>query len=185
MESYEILDDGCLSFAYRDTPCIQNVELPTGLIGKISRVDLTESNVKLDCNFTLFVAYFNHFVIFVAYRDLTGLSVFSSLDSLVLDKNELMDLNTCPSIPTLKTLWVNNNNICDLVSFMDEVVNKFPNLEYISMMRNPCSPGLMDLSSPDVDAIRFYRLYVIFRLPGIRIIDWQEIQDAVCKLPVF
>ena len=64
-----------------------------------------------------------------------NLEHFSQLTTLILDKNYLPGLSDCPVIPTLETLWINNNAIEDLPSFMDECCAKFPNLRYLSMMR--------------------------------------------------
>jgi hypothetical protein len=59
----------------------------------------------------------------------------------------------------------------DLVEFMDEVVASFPNVTYLSAMRNPASPPLVSVSEADVAAAARYRLYVIFRLPRLQFLD--------------
>lgn len=116
---------------------------------------------------------------FLVCRDLTNISLFSYLETLILDKNELTDLSLCPSIPTLRTLWFNNNNVNDLPAFMDEVVAKFPSLQYLSVMRNPACPGLMNITDPDVEAIRLYRMYIIFRLPQLLVLDCTAVTPQV------
>ena len=70
---------------------------------------------------------------------------FESLQTLVIDHNNLTSISHCPTIITLKTLWCNNNQILNLSEFLDEVANKFPNLQHLSIMRNPCTPSLADL----------------------------------------
>ena len=64
-----------------------------------------------------------------------NLERFDQLHTLVLDKNYLPGLSDCPSIPSLHTLWFNNNAVEDLPRFMDEVTTAFPNLRVLSMMR--------------------------------------------------
>ena len=45
------------------------------------------------------------------FRSFANLQCFPSLQTLVLDKNGLEDIKGCPSIPTLTTLWFNNNRV--------------------------------------------------------------------------
>jgi hypothetical protein len=76
---------------------------------------------------------------------LDKLQYFEALQTLVIDHNNLTSMSHCPSIPTLKTLWCNNNQILNLSEFLDVVLKKFPNLQHLSIMRNPCTPSLADL----------------------------------------
>ena len=76
---------------------------------------------------------------------LDKLKYFEALQTLVIDHNNLTSMSNCPSIPTLKTLWCNNNQILNLSEFLDVVLKKFPNLQHLSIMRNPCTPSLADL----------------------------------------
>lgn len=84
---------------------------------------------------------------------------------------------------------------------MDEIEERFPRLAYLSLMRyadhsktfatsyrysdivfisrNPCCPGLMNVSSPDLDAYRLYRLYIFYRLPDLITLDWADGTDEV------
>eukprot|EP00638_Chattonella_subsalsa_P015635 CAMPEP_0117827038 /NCGR_PEP_ID=MMETSP0949-20121206/6469_1 /TAXON_ID=44440 /ORGANISM="Chattonella subsalsa, Strain CCMP2191" /LENGTH=254 /DNA_ID=CAMNT_0005667395 /DNA_START=16 /DNA_END=780 /DNA_ORIENTATION=- len=104
-------------------------------------------------------------------RSYSNLEHFSSLETLVLDKNNLEGLQNCPVLTSLTTLWFNNNEVSDLPTFMDDCIQCFPNLTYLSMMRNPACPGLMDLVAPDLEACRLYRLYVLFRAPQLTTLD--------------
>lgn len=94
---------------------------------------------------TLFSVFISSFI-----RNLLNLSYFSSLETLVLDKNNLDSLETCPLLPNLRTLWANNNNISDLGIFLTDVANKCPRLTYLSLMRNPIVPDLEDVEM-DID----------------------------------
>jgi Leucine-rich repeat (LRR) protein len=110
---------------------------------------------------------------------MTGLNKFSCLETLILDKNDLSDIKSCPVIKTLHTLWCNNNQISDMEEFMNDVVARFHNLRYLSLMRNPCSPGLLDISQPDLEACRLYRSYVLYRLPSLRVLDCADVTKEV------
>lgn len=76
---------------------------------------------------------------------LDKLKYFEVLQTLVIDHNNLASISHCPNISTLKTLWCNNNQILNLSEFLDVVAKKFPNLQHLSIMRNPCTPSLADL----------------------------------------
>jgi hypothetical protein len=43
------------------------------------------------------------------------------LHTLILDKNELSSLADFPAMPTLDTLWINNNQFKDLKQTMDTI----------------------------------------------------------------
>jgi hypothetical protein len=75
------------------------------------------------------------------------------------------------------TLWLNNNAISDLPAAIDAIVTRFPRIKYLSMMRNPACPGLMDIVEPDLEAYRLYRLYVLFRLPQLQYLDGLDVPE--------
>ena len=74
---------------------------------------------------------------------LENLQYFPHLETLVLDKNHLIDLTRvrCPTLPHLTTLWCNNNDIQQLPTFLAHVTMRFPQLRYLSMMENPVVPS--------------------------------------------
>eukprot|EP01041_Mallomonas_annulata_P002852 gene2852-5610_t len=146
------IDDG-LSLAYRT---LQEIPLQIAQCAEAQsckRADFTECEIS----------------------NLQNLSYFKSLEILILDKNNIEDLRNCPQIPTLHTLWCNNNNIKDLPIFIDNVLEKFPNIRYLSIMRNPACNGLMNISNPDIESIRLYRIYIIYRLPNLIMLDCEKI----------
>ena len=49
-----------------------------------------------------------------------------------------------PSIPTLQTLSISNNNISDLMAFLKTVNVKFPNITSLNTFKNPMNPGMMN-----------------------------------------
>ena len=155
-----IIDDPkSLSFAYHSIDQIPMNIVKHSFSSNILKIDLTETGIK----------------------NLENIQHFKQLQTLVLDKNNLIDIKTLPTLSNLNTLWVNNNNIIDLPEFMDIIVNNCPNLKYLSIMRNPCTGGLMDIKEPDLEAIRMYRLYVIYRLPQLVILDFSDITDTERK----
>ena len=87
----------------------------------------------------------------------------------------------CPPLPNVHTLWLNNNAISDLPAAIDAIVTRFPRLRYLSMMRNPACPGLMDIVEPDLESCRLYRLYVLFRLPHLQYLDGLDVPDEERK----
>lgn len=111
-----------LSLAYREFDRIPPQLSNASSIAIVKKIDLTETRIKF----------------------LDNLTMFTSLETLVLDRNEMVNLKICPRLPTVKTLWFNNNSLTNLKKFLLEVLDKFPNLEYLSMMRNPIVPDAMD-----------------------------------------
>lgn len=155
-ETSKISDDNQMKSSVK--PCIVN-EIASKYFNKINlikKIDLTETNIK----------------------NLSCLNSFMNLESLVLDKNSLISIDTSPKLLNLKILCLNNNHIVDLPKLLDDVVIKFPKLEFLSLMRNPCT-GLLDIVNPDVESYKLYRLYVLYRLPRLRTLDWGDITIEV------
>ena len=76
-----------------------SVELPTPSsteAANVTHLDLTECNVQV----------------------LESLRVYQRLETLILDKNGLKGISSCPVVSSLETLWCNNNDIEDLAMFM-------------------------------------------------------------------
>lgn len=69
--------------------------------------------------------------------------------------------------------------VADLPEFLDQVMDRFPLLTDLSMMRNPACPGLMDIQRPDMEACRLYRTYVVFRAPQLVTVDGVDVTEEV------
>lgn len=139
-----------LSFAYRDyLSKIPSSVLFHPFADRVIKVDLTET----------------------CFTGLTCLTHFKNLKILVLDKIGLTSLEDLPIILSLDTFWCNNNNFQDLSGLIEDIKQHFPNVTHLSMMRNPCCPGLYDLAEPDLDAYRLNRLYTLFSLPRLTVLD--------------
>lgn len=61
---------------------------------------------------------------------------------------------------------------------MDQITALFPNLAYLSAMRNPASAPLVLMSEEDVAFSRRYRLYVAYRLPKLQFLDSAPVTPA-------
>ena len=101
---------------------------------------------------------------------------FTKIETLVLDKNDLTTIASCPVLHKVHTLWCNNNKVTDLEKFLTEICQRFPNLQYLSLMRNPVSifdnelDELGQLSHASEELMK-YRLGVISKLPSLRMLD--------------
>eukprot|EP00455_Lapot_gusevi_P045393 TRINITY_DN579_c0_g1_i1.p1 TRINITY_DN579_c0_g1~~TRINITY_DN579_c0_g1_i1.p1 ORF type:complete len:239 (-),score=22.89 TRINITY_DN579_c0_g1_i1:116-832(-) len=100
-----------------------------------------------------------------------NLDKFVNLRTLILDKNGLSSLADFPVLPTVDTLWINNNNFADLTSLMNDLERSFPNLVYLSMLRNPACPDVYFSEGITSDTYKRYRLYVIYRLKKLSTLD--------------
>ena len=86
-----------------------------------------------------------------------NLHLFTAVTTLILDHNGLESLEGFPIMPSVTTLWFNNNLVSDLIEFIDGVTTTFPNVVYLAFMRNPASPPLVCLSEEDTAASHRYR----------------------------
>lgn len=107
-------------------------------------------------------------------RDWKTLSYFTNLETLVLDKNELKNLAGVPAIPTLKTLWLNNNLFDRLDTLLSDIAKLFPKLEYLSLLNNPVAPAVYFESGNEAPYVRF-RKQVIQHLPLLKQLDTTDV----------
>jgi len=94
----------------------------------------------------------------------------TALEVLVLDKNKIETFESWPVMKNVTTLWLNNNKISDINATMDFISKTFPNLSYLSMMKNPACPN-MYFSDGEAEAYQRYRYFVIHRLKKIQFLD--------------
>ena len=85
------------------------------------------------------------------------MAAFTRVHTLILDKNELAGLEGFPRLPSVTTLWFNNNGVEDLVDFCDQVEATCPRVTYLALMRNPAAPPLVCVSEDDVQSATRYR----------------------------
>ncbi|CAG9324393.1 unnamed protein product [Blepharisma stoltei] len=103
------------------------------------------------------------------------LSGFSKLILINADYNFFNSLGSFPSLPTLDTLCLNSNQISDLQSAIDNISSKFPNIQHLSLIRNPCCPFL-DERVTDQERIN-YRMTVIAQLPSLVSLDGSAVSN--------
>lgn len=112
----------------------------------------------------------------ITSKSLHALAPFaSSLKTLILDNNELSDLEGLPSLPQLVTLWLNNNSITEVEGVLNILARQCPQLEYLSLLRNPCCPN--ELTGRLENEYRRYRLYTKYRLPTLKTLDTAKFTD--------
>ncbi len=143
-----------LSLAFRNFHCIPNGIAKSRRAYTIKKVDLTETMIT----------------------DMSNLKYFSKIETLVLDKNDLTSIGSCPVLHKVHTLWCNNNKVSDLDRFLTEIAQRFPNLQYLSLMRNPVS--IFDNETDEYgqqthasEAQMKYRLGVLSKLPALCMLD--------------
>eukprot|EP00164_Ancoracysta_twista_P003576 GFYU01004775.1.p1 GENE.GFYU01004775.1~~GFYU01004775.1.p1 ORF type:complete len:229 (+),score=74.00 GFYU01004775.1:100-786(+) len=107
--------------------------------------------------------------------NMDALASFTYLTDLILDKNGLQDLSACPIVPSVQTLWVNNNDINDLDKFLATLTDKFPNVHYLSMFNNPAAPD--PFAGKDADDYKRYRYFVISKVRSLKFLDSAGITD--------
>ncbi|KAL0481595.1 hypothetical protein AKO1_012513 [Acrasis kona] len=107
---------------------------------------------------------------------------FSKLKSLVLDNNDVEDISDAPQLKELETFWINSNNVSDLDAFLNIIERRFPNLKWLSLLKNPACPS--ELTSHDTDDYQRHRLYVLYKLKNLKqlkYLDSKEVSAAERK----
>ncbi|KAF9458359.1 leucine-rich repeat-domain-containing protein [Collybia nuda] len=87
------------------------------------------------------------------------------LQTLLLANNRISAISPSIhlSVPNLTTLVLTNNNIAELGDL--EPLKELKNLKYISLLGNP------------VRERKWYREWLAWRIPGLRVLDFQRIRD--------
>lgn len=95
---------------------------------------------------------------------LDGFPLLSRLKSLFLNNNQITQISSriCEALPNLSEIILTNNNIKEF-SDIDSICLNI-NLSHISLMRNP------------VAYKQYYREYIIYKLPNIKVIDFQKVK---------
>ncbi|CDW59947.1 LRR 9 domain containing protein [Trichuris trichiura] len=106
-------------------------------------------------------------------NDLKRIENFPTLrrvKSLFFTNNRIscLDPSVAESLPNLKTLVLTNNVFEELGDL--EPLASFPKLEYLSLMGNPVTHKPL------------YRLFVIFTVPQVRVLDYKRVRAVVSVL---
>lgn len=106
-------------------------------------------------------------------KSLEGIEKFAVLEELVLDNNQLTDdsLSNIPSLPHLRTLTLNKNNICDIETLLSKLTVMCPKLRYLSLLGNQACPHEMLGGGHDDEDYQRYRYYVLYKLPKLTFLD--------------
>lgn len=100
-------------------------------------------------------------------NDITSVTNFPlspRLSTLLLARNRITNIqpNLFQSIPNLTTLVLSNNNVAELVDL--DPLRRFTRLTHVSLIENP------------VARKENYRLFLIWRIPSLRFLDFQKIK---------
>ncbi|XP_015037603.2 uncharacterized protein [Drosophila pseudoobscura] len=109
------------------------------------------------------------------FRDLKFLSFFENLDTLILDRNMNLDLNTLPYLPSLNILWINNCDISN-TDWIHRIERNCPALEQLSCMGNIRTA--VASQSAEIDVGRDYILQV---LPNLKYLDGVPVPVSVSQ----
>eukprot|EP00039_Didymoeca_costata_P005593 m.82784 g.82784 ORF g.82784 m.82784 type:complete len:781 (+) comp12887_c0_seq1:173-2515(+) len=155
-----------------------NISVPTLI--HFFRFGMPPPEVQID---TTSLAVFSQLTYLdLSFGNLSSLSpirAFQSLETLVADQNELTSIATCPTLPRLKTLTLNNNRIEDMPSFLDDAKKKFPQIAFLSLLGNPCCvEGPHKAQAPSESELRIYRLQIVAALPTLKFLDSQATASA-------
>lgn len=98
-------------------------------------------------------------------RKLDGFPLLRRLRCLLLNNNRVCRIgeNLHEPLPALETLVLTNNQIQNLGDL--DPLASLRNLTYLSLMKNP------------VTVKRHYRLYIIHRIPQLRVLDFRRIRQ--------
>ncbi|XP_075063760.1 U2 small nuclear ribonucleoprotein A' [Mixophyes fleayi] len=115
-------------------------------------------------------------------------ATLDQFDTIDFSDNEIRKLDGFPLLRRLKTVLLNNNRICRIGEGLEQVL---PNLtEVILTNNNIMELGDLDnlstlknltylclLRNPVINK-RQYRLYVVFKIPQVRVLDFQKVRLA-------
>ncbi|KAE8618370.1 hypothetical protein XENTR_v10009366 [Xenopus tropicalis] len=115
-------------------------------------------------------------------------ATLDQFDTIDCSDNEIRKLDGFPLLKRLKTLLLNNNRICRIgegiehalpnlteliltnnsITELGDLDNLSPckHLTYISLLRNP------------VTNKRHYRMYVIYKIPQVRVLDFEKVKQS-------
>ncbi|XP_070398665.1 leucine-rich melanocyte differentiation-associated protein isoform X3 [Nothobranchius furzeri] len=88
-------------------------------------------------------------------RSLAGLKMFTELEELVVDNNQLGNDLQLPRLPNLHTLTLNKNQLTDIEALLEHLADVTPSLQYLSLLGNEACPN--QLVNPDKDEDDYQR----------------------------
>ncbi|XP_033165574.1 uncharacterized protein LOC117144496 [Drosophila mauritiana] len=133
-------DNGCISLAYENLKTIPR-RLADKFAAQTKFLDLSHND----------------------FRNLRFLSFFEDLDTLILDRNVNLDINTFPYLPSLRILWINNCDIANITDWIHRIERQCPALDQLSCMGNPGIRTVFGGQGP--------REYILQVLPQLKYLD--------------
>uniref|UniRef100_A0A915Q5Z4 Probable U2 small nuclear ribonucleoprotein A' n=1 Tax=Setaria digitata TaxID=48799 RepID=A0A915Q5Z4_9BILA len=102
-------------------------------------------------------------------RKLENIPLLRRLSTLLMHNNRVQEImpNIGEVLPSLKTLALTNNNLCELGDI--DPLATCQKLEYLTLIGNPLT------HKPQ------YRLYVIYKVPSVRVLDFKRVRLAERK----
>ncbi|KHN87298.1 putative U2 small nuclear ribonucleoprotein A' [Toxocara canis] len=97
-------------------------------------------------------------------RKLENIPLLKRLSSLLMHNNRVQQImpNLGEVLPSLRTLALTNNNLCELGDI--DPLGTCQKLEYLTLIGNPVT------HKPQ------YRLYVIYKVPSVRVLDFKRVR---------
>lgn len=106
---------------------------------------------------------------FNSFKNVSFLSFFKGLNTLILDRNIKLDETTFPYLPNLEILWCNNCNINNIPKWIYKIQIQCPSLRHLSLIGNPGAKtqftGGTNIEEND------FRNFVIEMLPNLIYLD--------------
>ncbi|XP_067300868.1 U2 small nuclear ribonucleoprotein A' [Pseudorasbora parva] len=113
-------------------------------------------------------------------------ATLDQFDTIDLSDNEIRKLDGFPLLKRLKTLLINNNRICRIGENMEQALpelkeliltsNNIQELGDLDPLATVKSLSLLSLLRNPVTNKKHYRLYVINKIPQIRVLDFQKVK---------
>ncbi|KAI4458752.1 leucine-rich melanocyte differentiation-associated protein [Holotrichia oblita] len=123
------------------------------------------------------------------FENLSFLSDFPQLTTLICDHNNITSFAEIPYLPKLELLWMNFCKVRELYPWAINLQQSCPNLKYLSLMGNPAAPSYLN-GGNFYDYLQ-YRYFMISLFPNLlhlddRIItpDQREEAQRLYKRPI-
>uniref|UniRef100_A0A8B9LUP5 U2A'/phosphoprotein 32 family A C-terminal domain-containing protein n=1 Tax=Astyanax mexicanus TaxID=7994 RepID=A0A8B9LUP5_ASTMX len=111
-------------------------------------------------------------------------ATLDQFDTIDFSDNEIRKLDGFPLLKRLKTVLMNNNRICRVGENLEQ---SLPNLKELVLTSNNIQELVIlffSLLRNPVTNKKHYRLYVINKLPQIRVLDFQKVKLKVKYIQV-
>uniref|UniRef100_A0A8C6Q153 Leucine rich melanocyte differentiation associated n=1 Tax=Nothobranchius furzeri TaxID=105023 RepID=A0A8C6Q153_NOTFU len=109
-------------------------------------------------------------------QSLAGLKMFTELEELVVDNNQLGNDLQLPRLPNLHTLTLNKNQISfETRALLEHLADVTPSLQYLSLLGNEACPNQLVNPDKDEDDYQRYRYFVLYKLPNLKFLDSRKV----------